>query len=264
MTTLATERFNGREAMRLILPKEHGSWSLALEPLAFGLLAATSPAGFALALAAVAGFFLRRPLKIIFREPANGRRELALACGFILGLIALAGALVAMEWAGPMKLWPLVPAMGAGLAFVWFDSRNEGREGAAEVAGAIAFGMLPAAFGSLAGLDAPRALALAAIMLMRSVPTVLLVRTCLRLKKGHPTSAMPAIIAATLAAAFAGWLIWIHLAPWPAILFAIIFLGRTLWLLARRQNFSAKTIGITEMALGIAMVLSLGIVWKFF
>ena len=35
-------------------PKEHGSWSLALEPVALGLLVAPSPAGLALATAALA------------------------------------------------------------------------------------------------------------------------------------------------------------------------------------------------------------------
>ena len=45
----------------LLLPREHGSWSLALEPLALGLIAAPSWPGAALALAALALFFARRP-----------------------------------------------------------------------------------------------------------------------------------------------------------------------------------------------------------
>src|SRR5206468_7410134 len=136
-------------------------WSLALEPVALGLLVASSPAGTGLAVAAVAGFFLRRPLKMIFREHDDSRHEMALVCAFILAAIALAGGLAAMELAGVARLWPLIPAGAAALAFVWFDSRNEGREGAAEIAGSIAFGFLPAVFGTLAGFDAPRSLALA-------------------------------------------------------------------------------------------------------
>jgi hypothetical protein len=40
----------------VILPKEHGSWSLALEPIALGLLVAPSWAGGSLAVAVLAGF----------------------------------------------------------------------------------------------------------------------------------------------------------------------------------------------------------------
>ncbi len=49
--TLAIEKFNRRATAQLTLPKEHGSWSLALEPVAFGLLVAPSAAGAALTLA---------------------------------------------------------------------------------------------------------------------------------------------------------------------------------------------------------------------
>ena len=55
--TLTREKFHWREVVKLTLPKEHGSWSLALEPVAFGLLVAPSAAGAALALAAGLGFF---------------------------------------------------------------------------------------------------------------------------------------------------------------------------------------------------------------
>ena len=37
-SSLETPRW--REAIRLVLPKEHGSWSLALEPLVLGFIAA--------------------------------------------------------------------------------------------------------------------------------------------------------------------------------------------------------------------------------
>ncbi|HQY06456.1 MAG TPA: YwiC-like family protein, partial [Lacunisphaera sp.] len=59
----------------VFLPKEHGSWSLALEPLALGLLLAPSAAGGALLAAALAGFFARRPLKTALTAPASARRR---------------------------------------------------------------------------------------------------------------------------------------------------------------------------------------------
>ena len=55
----------------VFLPREHGSWSLALEPLALGLLVVPSAAGAALAAAALAGFFARRPLKAAACRPLS-------------------------------------------------------------------------------------------------------------------------------------------------------------------------------------------------
>ena len=67
--TLAAEKIHWREAIKLTLPNEHGSWSLALEPLALGLLVAPSAAGAALGLAAACGFFFAATVEgVITRE----------------------------------------------------------------------------------------------------------------------------------------------------------------------------------------------------
>jgi hypothetical protein len=74
----------------VVLPREHGSWSLALEPLALGLLVAPSAPGGCLAVATLAGFLARRPLKIALRERDVARRATAitaLACAARLRLV---------------------------------------------------------------------------------------------------------------------------------------------------------------------------------
>lgn len=259
--TLTGEKFSAREAVKLTLPKEHGSWSLALEPVAFGLLAATSTAGTMLALAAVAGFFLRRPAKLVFANKSDERKPLALLCVMALAVVGLV-ALTLAGLSGSLKnLWPLLPAAVAGMAFVWFDNRNEAREGAAEIAGTIAFGFLPAAFGALAGWDVAHSLALAAVMLVRSVPTVLTVRCSLRLRKGQTISMAPALATALAGFFVSGWLAIQHLAPWLAMIFALIFAARTTWLLLWQPPLSARAVGITEAVLGVLMVLTLALVW---
>ena len=279
---LTVEKFRWREGIKLALPKEHGSWSLALEPVALGLLVAPTAAGAALAGAAVSGFFLRRPLKILSRERDSERWLTARASVFVLTFIAAVGLLLAAKMGGAAKLWPLLPAALAGLAFVWCDRRNEAREGAAEAAGAAAFGLLPAAFGALANWSVPASLALAAVMLVRSVPTVLTVRANLRIKKGRfpffpepaslraklrmqkgqAVSILPALIAAGAGLILAAWLVSLRLAPWMAALFAAIFAARTVWLLCWRPRLAARTIGSIEATLGGLMVLALAITWR--
>ncbi len=259
--TLTVEKFSWRAATQLTLPKEHGSWSLALEPVAFGLLVAPSAAGAALALAAVSGFFLRRPLKFALAAKSDSRQPLALVCAATLVLVGLSGLVLAARLGAVGGWWPLLPAALAGVVFAWCDGRNGAREGAAELAGAVAFALLSAAFGALAGWPVAASLALAAMMLVRSVPTVQTVRTCLRIRKGQTFSIAPALVTVCIGFFLTAWLTTLRLMPWAAVVFAMVFVVRTFWLLLGRPGLPARTLGITEAVLGALMVLVLSLAW---
>lgn len=250
------------EIFKLIQPKEHGSWSLALEPLALGLLAAPSAAGGVLAITGFSAFFLRRPLKLAIIGKTDSRRTLAIICLAVLGMVAFAGLALAVRFEGFTRLWALIPAALFGMVFVWFDLQNGAREGYAELAGVVAFGILPAAFGALAHWSTVESIALAMVMLSRSVPTILFVRTYMRRRKGRPATPVPTLIAAGLACSLTGCLVLLHVAPWPAAVFVFILAARSLWLLSTRRRFSAKSIGIAELAFGVVMVLTVATAWK--
>jgi hypothetical protein len=260
--TLTGEKFSWRAAMQLTLPKEHGSWSLALEPVAFGLLVAPSAAGAALALTAGSGFFLRRPLKLLLSRKSDPRQPLAAMGMAILLLTGLVGLLLAVRFGAPGGWWPLLPAALAGAVFAWCDNRNEAREGTAEITGVVSFSLLPAAFGALAGWSMAASVALAAIMLVRSVPTVLTVRTSIRIRKGRPYAIAPALLTAGAGIFLIAWLAALRLAPWMALGFALMLAVRTAWLLLWRPRLTAKTVGITEAVLGALMVLVLALTWR--
>lgn len=249
----------GRE---LILPKEHGSWSLALEPLLFGLLAAPSVAGGWFALAVVAAFFARRPLRISVREARAERRTAArqalVAC---IGVSAVA-MLVAVRLAGLAWLGWLIPSALAGGVFLVFDLRSAGREQPAEIAGAAAFAWLPAALAALAGHSASASIALALVMCGRAVPTVLCVRAALRGMKTGAWHVAPAIVSSVMAA-LVTLLLWLagH-APFLAVAAMIVFAFRAAWfLVAPRPAVRAKTIGMLEAALGVVFVLVVALHW---
>jgi hypothetical protein len=252
MITPMTER--SASIRELLLPKEHGSWSLAFEPVALGLLVAPSLAGGALAVAAAAGFLVRRPLKLaVTAVPDDPRRQPARrwAAAFMLGAAsALAGA-AALGSAG--ALWPLALAAPCGLLFLWFDLRQAMREAEAELAGSVAFALLPAAFASLAGWPAPAALALAVVMLARSVPTILTVRAFLRLSKVRPVTAFPPLAAAGIAFAAVGGLAQAGLLPIAAVALSAVLWLRTGWLVtALRPAWTARRVGMMEALLGVA------------
>lgn len=239
----------------VFLPKEHGSWSLALEPLALGLLITPSWAGGALAGAALAGFFARRPLKAALDSTPSARRtqaRLALALLVGLALVGLDEAVVLAPWSA---FWPLLPVAALGAVFAWFDAQGESRAAAAEIAGSAAFAFLPAAFATLEGASPIAALVLTFLALARSLPAVLVVRSFLRAAKGG--AARPALPLAAAVLAFALTLALTSTGKVPAVVVlpAAGLFARTLWLLGPwRPAWPARRIGMLEAILGLLYV----------
>jgi len=177
----------------LALPKEHGSWSLALEPLAFGWLAAPSTGGAWLALAVIGAFFARRPLRLAW---ADADAEHRAAARGVLGLCAAVGVLAfaAAVFTGGAgwRVWLLPTAVGGGI-FLVQDLHGDGRTALAEIAGAAAFAAVPAAVGILARRAQAEAAALATVLVGRAVPTVITVRAAVCGAKTGVRSVGPAL-----------------------------------------------------------------------
>ena len=248
---------------QVVLPREHGGWSLVLEPLALGLIVAPSAAGAALGMAFLAVFFSRRPLKLVLGGGSDPRRSIAFGSIAVLAAIAAAGLLVAGMRAGPASLWPLLLAAPAAAAFAWWDSRGEGREAAAELAGATAFAIVPAALAAAAGWTSRPALALTAVMAGRSVPTVMTVRAYLRRNKGQPVPRTPALAASVLALAGCLVLCRMHLAPWTAGLMTALLLARAMALLiVTGPRIPASRVGLAEAVFGGILVLVVALSWS--
>ena len=248
----------------LVWPKEHGSWSLALEPLALGLLVAPSWPGVWLGLAVVAAFFARRPLKFAVLDSRPERRVAArgplAVC--IIGAAGCFGAELATGGTGWLP-W-LLPSATAGVIFLRFDLRNAGREEAAEIAGASAFAFMPAAFAALAGWPASAALSLAVVMSGRAVPTVMLVRASLRAAKTGVRRFAPAIVGAGIACAAGVVFARAGLAPRTAVgLLALLAVRAVaLWWWSEHHVLRARTLGLAESALGVVFVVAAALAWR--
>jgi hypothetical protein len=247
----------------LVVPREHGSWSLALEPLAFGLIIAPSVAGGWLAVAVMAAFFARRPLRIAWNETRPARRQDAFVSLVACGLISLlaAGAAITVGGVGPMG-W-LVPSMVAGGCFLAYDLRNGGREEAAEIAGAAAFAMLPMALAAFEGATPAVATSIGVVMCARAVPAVMGVRAALRAAKTGIRRPTPALTATIVALVMTAALVRMELAPATALAAVALLTLRTGALLVYpRIPLRARTIGMIEALLGVAFVIAVGIAWR--
>ncbi|MBS0663822.1 MAG: YwiC-like family protein [Verrucomicrobia bacterium] len=245
----------------ILVPKERGSWSLALEPVVLGLVAAPSMAGLPLAGAVLAGFLARRPLKLAATLPAvDPRRGPAKICAGLLAGLALLGVAGAAGLASPSALWPLLLAVPFGAAFLWYDLRQAMREAEAELAGSIAFALVPATFATVAARPTAVALALAVLMLARSVPTVLAVRAFLRTRKGQAGTGWPAFGAAVIAWAVTLALASRSLVPGLAPVLVTLLLIRTYFLISPfAPAWSATRLGIVEAVAGAIYVVALGL-----
>jgi hypothetical protein len=242
----------------VFLPKEHGSWSLALEPLALGLLVAPSWAGGALAGAVLAGFFARRPLKASFAAGDPIRRRESREVLVMWGALALAGLFEAGVLGGWGALWPLLPAAALGLVFAHWDGQGEGRSSVAELAGSAAFALVPAALVTLAGGSPLVALTLAALVLARSIPAVVTVRHYLRAAKGAASSPAWPVLASGVAAAGLLGLVLAGAAPRVAAVLGAALFVRTIWLTGPwRPAWPARRIGQAEAMLGLVYSLTI-------
>lgn len=236
----------------VFLPKEHGSWSLALEPVLFGLLVAPSLAGGSLAVSAAAAFFLRRPVKAVWRAP---HRAAWLAAG-LLGFCAAAGLAKSILLAGWSPFLFLLPALPLAALFLHWDRQNESRAAHAELAACGIFALLPAVMAAQAGRPAVIAITLSAIMLARSLPTVLIIRTYLRRRKGSPTRPLPAVLTTLVTVGLLLALATAGQAPWTAFVLVLIAALRLALLVpAWQPNWSAKCIGIAEAVFGLGYAL---------
>jgi hypothetical protein len=238
----------------VLLPREHGSWSLALEPLALGLVAAPSWPGACFAIGALALFLARRPWQVSRR--GDQRARLAFA---ILGLVAAAAFVEGARHAVGGTIHALVFALVAGAVFAWFDQRKAGREVTAELVGAACFAIFPATIALAAGREGGIATMLSAFALARSTTTILAVRTFLRRRKGESVAPWPAWMAAGIATATFSTLAVVT-GNWVPAVWSVVFVLRTGWLLRRNPpRLQARHLGMAEAALGLVAMLTTGV-----
>ncbi|HSP33831.1 MAG TPA: YwiC-like family protein, partial [Thermoanaerobaculia bacterium] len=170
-----------RPALRpLALPAEHGGWGFLVEPLLLGLLVRPSIAGAFVALAALFAFLTRQPLKYALQDALRGKSyPRTRYCWTIASVYAVAAAAVlaiAIATGRPILIIPFGLVAPLAITVVLYDANNRSRSAFPEFAGAAAMSSTAAAVAIAGGTRIVPALALSAIIVARSLPSIAYVR----------------------------------------------------------------------------------------
>jgi hypothetical protein len=225
-----------------------------------GLLVAPSAAGFAIAVATSAGFLIRHPGRMFWKNrqrlDVSPRFRLAGKFAVGYGLVAAAGLAAAWALAG---IRPLVPFIIAGpffLLFAVYDVRHEARLLLPELLAPAAIAVSAPAIALAGGWTAQAALVLWVLLVLRFIPTVLYIRARLRLERDKPYDAAASNTAHGAAVLAGGGLAGAGLAPWLSVVGLGVLLVRAVVGLSRyHRPAAAKVIGFSEVAYGTLFVL---------
>lgn len=240
------------------LPTEHGGWGFTLEPILLGLLVAPSASAWEISAAAIGIFLARRPVKILSTDLVRRRwlprSRLALIFSVIFGGIALAGVIGAfITTQGPFWI-PVIIASPFALVALRADAHSKNRKLVAEISGAVAMGATVAAITVSSGWDLGPSLGLWLVLAARDVAAIVLVRGQVRRTKGKPAGegtiylVQAGSVGAIALAAVAG------VVPWLAVA-AVGIVGVVALVSLNRPPIPAKTIGWTQMLVGLSVVI---------
>jgi hypothetical protein len=246
------------------LPSEHGGWGMLAEPLLLGLVVAPSRASACLAVASLAAFLARHPLKLALSDRTRGTRHprtvAAERVALAYAAAAMAAAAGAFALAGSRPFLPLLAAAPLALLQVTFDVRLQGRRLAPELCGGVALSALAPAMMLAGGWPVAPSVAAGALLAMKATTSVLYVRARLRLDRGQrpplaPTlGAHAAALSAAAAVCLAGWAPWVAVAGIGLLLLRAVY-GLSPW----RRIVRAQALGFQELGLGLGFALSLAL-----
>lgn len=246
----------------VVVPSEHGGWSLTIEPVLLGLLVAPSWLGVLLGLLAVLAFMMRTPVKMVLVDRIRGRSlartQLARKVALYEAALALAGVVILLTATDKAFLWPLAVAAPLVAIEFWYDVHSRSRRLIPELAGSVGIGAAASAVALLGGADVGLALGLWLAIAARAAAAIPFVRVQLRRAKSQPfrmassDGAQAGAVVIVMCGAIAG------LVSWVAVAAIGVVAGTHLWL-ARTPPPSAQMVGAQQVVVGLFVILTVGL-----
>lgn len=244
------------------MPSEHGGWGLTIEPVVLGLLLAPSWAGLMIGIATMLAFLSRTPLKMALVDHHRGRwlerSRLALVVATaelsaLAILVVLATILAGWSW------WiPVLVAAPMIVVELWYDARSRSRRLVPELFGSIGVAASAASIAVAGGAAWELAAGAWAVLAARALGSIPFVRAQIAFLRRGVAGATSIIVAQ--AASVAVGAVSVMLDTRLAIGFiAVVALAAYQLVAGRRAPTSAKVLGLTQMALGLALVVVTGL-----
>ncbi|MBZ0296494.1 MAG: YwiC-like family protein [Anaerolineae bacterium] len=216
-------------------------------------------------LAAFGIFLIHQPLKIAVKDRAKGKRTSRTAWAerftLLYALLAVVPFLIVWINAKVDFLVPLLLAAPFGLLQLYFDSRSQSRDLAAELAGAVALGAVAPMIALLGGWSLLAALVLWLLLIIRALTSIYYVRARLRLEREKPFAPAPVAITHALGLLLAVMLVILMGTPPLSLLAVGLLVIRAAYGLSRyRPRLKAKQVGIREVIYGLlyAILIAMG------
>lgn len=243
----------------IALPVEHGGWGFTLEPILLGMLVAPSAAGGLLGLFGAMMFLAHRPARLVLVDLHRRRRaERTLTAGAVAAVyLATAGAALAGAFAVAEHgfWWPLAMSLPLVVVQVWYETRSRTRHLGRELAGPLAAASVAPAIASADGWGPSDALGLWVVLAVRILASVILVRAQINRAHGRPYRVGPVAGIHAAGGALGAGAAAAGMIPWLA---AAALLCLALWaaVALRMPALPAVVVGITQMAVGVAVVVA--------
>ena len=243
---------------QVAVPSEHGGWSLTADPVVLGLVVAWSWPGLALGMAAMTAFVARAPVKVVlvdrWRHRWLDRSRLAariatveLMAITVLAVVAAVGAVDPWFW---VPLVVAAPSVGVEL---WFDMRSRSRRLIPELAGTFGIGSVVAAIVLIDGGSASLAVGLWVVVSARAGAAIPYARTQVFRAHGRAVTWWHSDLSQVLATAAVAVAWGLGAIP-PAPVIAVATIATFNVVAVRGPVRRAKTIGVQQMAFGVAVV----------
>ncbi|MGI9648721.1 MAG: YwiC-like family protein [Acidimicrobiia bacterium] len=246
----------------VLLPTEHGGWSLTLEPVLLGLLVEPSGVGVLLGVAALLSFLIRTPMRIVLvdrhRQRTLPRTRLARRVAGVEMAVMAVVVIAAFALTEHPFWWPLLLAAPFTLLELWYDVRSRSRRLVPELAGSVGVASVAAVIALAGGSPDRLAAGLWCIAGARAVAAVTFVRIQLRRGKDQPFSSWMSDGFQLLAVGAVGLAWWLDAVSMPGLV-AIAALALVHLILVRRAVPATPIIGAQQVVLGLAVVLTAGL-----
>jgi hypothetical protein len=250
---------NEKKIVKKMLPQSHGSWAFVLEPLVLALWVAWSFNGLMLFIGAIFAFLSHQPIRILL---AHGYHKTVFIVSFIIVSVAAFFILYFIINTDFSTNWRLFFAIFLLFIFLFVDLSGNAKSLFGELIVPFAISIMAASIFLVQKQSIVLSFAFLLVLLSRSLPTVFLVRTQIRMFKNKRYSNIPPLIAHLTALITIIILIYFNLIPTGIVIAVILlFLRCCILLYPLKNKLSVKQIGISEFIFGIFFVVICGIAY---